>query len=633
MLTVFDFFLVTLALLLGAFGFIRRRSLWRQGGAETRPGDWKGLIGYLVGQKRIVRKKGSGTAHLVLFWGVVIPLGIILLAQFDFSIPGPVAQLLSFFLDLLGIALLVGTFWFLFRRLNQPDYSLSFQTALPLLLLLIIAITGFLAEGTRLRIVPGGDLWASPLGWLVSLGMPDSPWFLQVVIRFHLLTVLILIALIPFTSLRHLAAAPLNVYFHSRQGPGQLYPLSLEKGDLGAQTVHDFSWKQLMDAEACVACNRCQQNCPAFLSGKPLSPQKVIQKILGQMEQAVHRKRAEDQSGPPLLAQDISEEEIWSCTTCLACIEQCPIFIQPLRQIMDLRRYQVLGRGLVPPEARPAIRNLELFGDVQGKGRAYRSEWAFNLGLSPMSARGLSPEVLFWVGCYGSFHPRYQKVARALVEIMKVGQVRFGFLEKEEFCCGDPARRLGEEALFAELARKNIQRLNHYPVKKIVTLCPHCLNTLKNEYPPLGGKFQVFHASELVKELIDRQRIKLKYPLRKKAVFHDPCYLGRANQQYQSPREILSAVPDIEVQELPRNRENGFCCGGGGGHMWLHETRGRPINQLRAEEIMVSGVELVGTACPYCLVMLEDGVLSQEKNPPPQVRDVIEIVAASLERN
>jgi Fe-S oxidoreductase len=633
MLTAFDFFLVTLTLLLGAFGLIRRRSLWKQGRDETRPGDWKGLSGYLFGQKRIVRKRGPGTAHLVLFWGLIIPLGIILLAQFDFALPRPVAQGISFILDLLGMALLAGTFWFLFRRLNDPDYPLSLKTALPLLLLLIIAITGFLAEGTRLRIVPGEDLWASPGGWLVSLGMPDSPLFLQLVIRFHLLTVLALIALAPFTSFRHLVAAPLNVYFRSRQGQGQFYPLSLEKGDLGAQRVQDFSWKQLLEAEACLACNRCQQHCPAFLAGKPLSPQKVIQKILGQMEQAVHQKKMDDPSGPPLLGQVISAEEIWSCTTCLACLEHCPVFIEPLRQIMDLRRYQVLGKGRLPQEARPAVRNLELFGDVQGQGRAYRSEWALNLGLSPMSAKDLPPEVLFWVGCYGSFHPRYQQVARALVEIMKAGQVRFGFLGKEEFCCGDPARRLGEEALFVDLARKNIQRLNHYSVEKIVTLCPHCLNTLKNEYPPLGGKFQVVHASELVKELMDQQRVRLKYPLRKKAAFHDPCYLGRANQQFQAPREILSAVPDIELQELPRNRENGFCCGGGGGHMWLHETSGRPINQLRAEEIIETGVELVGTACPYCLIMLEDGVHSQEEKPPPQVRDVIEIVAASLETN
>ena len=573
-------------------------------------------------------------AHLFLFWGFVIPLIAIILAQFNFSLPRPVAQLTSLFLDLLGAALLAGTLWFLFRRINHPDFPISWRTALPLVLLLIILVTGFLAEGTRLRIVPTIDSWASPFGWLVSCVVPDSPIFLQIIIRLHLMTVLALIALLPFISLRHLWAAPLNIYYRSRRDPGELYPLALEEGALGAERIQDFSWKQLLDAEACVSCNRCQQSCPAYLAGKPLSPQKVIQKIFGQMEALSHQKKGGADPDLPLLSQVISDEEIWACTTCMACLEQCPLFIQPLREIMDLRRFRVLGQGLLPKEARPVVRNLELFGDVQGKGMAYRSEWAMNLGLSPMSAtmsaNVLKPEVLFWVGCFGSFHPRTQVVARALVEIMKAGKVPFGFLEKEEFCCGDPARRLGEEALFNDLAKKNISRLRHYRVEKIVTLCPHCLNTLKNEYPRLGGKFQVLHAVELVRDLIMQKRIMLKYPLKKKVTLHDPCYLSRANQKVQSLRETLWAVPEITCQELPRNRENGLCCGGGGGHMWLHETTGRPINQLRSEEILNTGVDLVATACPYCLTMLEDGVRSQDSKTPPVIRDVIEIVAASL---
>lgn len=576
-----------------------------------------------------MRKKPSGPAHLFLFWGFVLPLIVIILAQFNFSMPRPVAQCISLFLDLLGAALLAGTLWFLFRRINHPDFPISFRTAIPLVLLLIILITGFLAEGTRIGIDPG-DFWTSPFGWLVSFGVPDSPFFLQIIIRLHLMTVLALIALVPFTSLRHLWAAPLNVYYRSQQDPGELYPLPLEKEALGAKRIHDFSWKQLLDAEACVSCNRCQQNCPAFLAGKPLSPQRVIQSIFTQMEAVAQSKKGWADPDLPLLNQAISDEEIWACTTCMACLEQCPVFIQPLREIMDLRRYRVLGQGRLPKEARPVIRNLELFGDVQGKGRAYRSDWAMNLSLSPMSAKGFKPEVLFWVGCFGAFHPRTQAVAKALVDIMQAGQVRFGFLEKEEFCCGDPARRLGEEALFNDLAQKNISRLQHYGVEKIVTLCPHCLNTLKNEYPRLGGEFQVLHAAELVRDLIMQKRIMLKYPLKKKVALHDPCYLSRANQKLQPLRETLWAVPDIVYQELPRNRENGLCCGGGGGHMWLHETVGRPINQLRAEEILNTGVELVATACPYCLTMLEDGVRSQAIKTPPVIQDVIEIVAASL---
>lgn len=624
MLTAFDFFIVTLSLLMCAFGLIRRFSFWKNGSEETRSGDLTGLLTYLFAHKRILKKKDSGLAHVFLFWGFIIPLLIIILAQFNFSFPRPIAQGLSFSLDLLGAALLGGTVWFLTRRLNHPDFPLSFRSAIPLVLLLIIVITGFLAEGTRLRIVPIHDVWTSPIGWLVSFGMPDSPVFLQLLIRLHLFLVLLLIALLPFTSLKHVIVAPINVYYHSRKDAGQLTPLVLEQGALGAGTVREFSWKQLLDAEACVSCLRCQQHCPAYLSGKPLSPKKVMQKILDQME-ANSRKGA-----LPLLSQVITEEEIWACTTCLACLEQCPVFIQPLREIMDLRRHLVLGQGLLPKEARPIIRNLELYGDVQGKGRSYRSEWALNQGITPLSAKGVTPEWLFWVGCFGSFHPRYQTVARALVEILKTGKVSFGFLGKEELCCGDPARRLGKEDLFLELVGKNIQLLQKYGIKKIVTLCPHCLNTLKNEYPQSGGHFQVLHATELVRDLIARNKITLKFPLKKKVALHDPCYLSRANQGLEPLRKVLRAIPGIGVQELPRNRENSLCCGGGGGHMWLHEESGRPINHLRSQEIIETGVDQIVTACPYCLTMVEDGVGSQNTPNPPQVRDVMEVIAASL---
>lgn len=620
MLTAFDSGLVILTFVICLWAMLRRYLLWKQGRPERLSGDLRGLIEYLLGHKRIMKRKGSGSVHLFLFWGVCLPLGTILLTQFPFSLPLLASQGLSLFLDFLGGALLVGTTWFLVRRVNHPDFPISFRSALPLMLLLMIVITGFLAEGTRLRIVPTQDVWPSPIGWMVSFGMPDSPFFLQLMIRLHLFMVLVLIALMPFTSLRHLWVAPINVYYRRRQDAGQMVPLSLEQGALGAEKVRDFSWKQLLEAEACVSCRRCQQHCPAYLSGKPLSPQKVMQKILGQMEKS---------QGRPL-GEVISKEEIWSCTTCLACLEQCPIFIQPLREIMDLRRYQVLGQGLLPKEARPVIRNLELYGDVQGKGRSYRSEWALHQGVRPLSAKGLTPEWLFWVGCFGSFHPRYQAVARALMEILKAGQVSFGFLGKEERCCGDPARRLGKEDLFLELAEKNIQVLENYGIKKIVTLCPHCQNTLKNEYPQSGGNFQILHATELLRDLIAQDKITLKYPLQKKVAFHDPCYLSRANQGPETIRRVLGTIPGMVYQELPRNRENSLCCGGGGGQMWLHHGSGRPLNHLRSQEIIETGVELLATACPYCLIMLEDGVGSQEIKTPPPVRDITEIIAASI---
>jgi Fe-S oxidoreductase len=299
-------------------------------------------------------------------------------------------------------------------------------------------------------------------------------------------------------------------------------------------------------------------------------------------------------------------------------------------KIVDIRRYQVLGRGLLPAEAMPMIRNLEIYGDVNGKGIAHKGDWALNLDVPRISDEGLNPKILLWVGCSGAFHPKYQEVTRAMVKILKAGGVSFGILGKEELCCGDAARRLGDEEVFLDLALKNISSFNKYHINKIVTVCPHGFNTLKNEYPALGGNFEVMHAIEFVLRLIEQKKISLKYPVDKRMAIHDPCYLGRVNHIYEPLREVSRSVPGIDLKELERNRENAFCCGGGGGRMWLHEKIGQNINNLRAEEIGESGVELVGTACPFCLTMLEDGISSLEMEKPPRVMDIIEIVASSL---
>jgi len=496
--------------------------------------------------------------------------------------------------------------------------------------LLGILLTGFLAEGARLSIIHPHFAWSSPAGWLFSIFSPNSPVFMQIMIRLHFYIVLFFIAALPFTFMRHLGSATLNVYYRKKDPRGKLRPISLQEGPLGANRVQDFSWKQLLDSEACVSCGRCEENCPAFISGKPLSPRKVIQEILKQMEAVNHGRMNPDDPSFPLLQDVITANEIWSCTTCMACVEQCPVFAEPVDKIIDMRRYQVLGRGLLPAEARPMIRDLEIYGDVNRKGAAHRDDWALNLSVPHISDEGLNPEILLWVGCSGAFHPRYQETTRAMVKILKAGGVRFGILGKEELCCGDPARRLGNEEVFLDLALKNIASLKKYHVDKIVTLCPHGFNTLKNEYPAIGGNFDVIHATEFVMGLIEQEKVILKYPVTRKMAIHDPCYLGRANNIYEPLRYLSNAVPGINLKELKRNRENAFCCGGGGGRMWLHENIGRNINNIRAEEISKSGVELVGTACPYCLTMLEDGINFLEMEKPPKVMDIIEIVASSL---
>ena len=630
MFTAFDPLLIAAAFLIMLAGFARRWSFWQMGLEERRSGDLAGLMGYLLGHKRILRNRYTGTAHLMVFWGLAIPVLIVVLAQFRFVMPDILAKILSLLLDVLGSAVFVGTLFFLAKRIKSRDPGTPKRTVFPLVVLLIILLTGFLASGARISIIHPGFSWLSPVGWLVSLVLPNSPLFMQFMIRIHFFLVLFFIAILPFTFMSHIAAAPLNVYYRKKGPRGEMKPVSLEKGIIGAGTVLDLTWKQLLDAESCVSCGRCEENCPASASGKPLSPRKVMGDILTQMEDV--RRRGIDPINPsfPVLEDAITYDEMWACTTCMACVEQCPIFIDPMDKILDMRQYQVLGRGLLPTEARSMIRNLEIFGDVNGKGLAHRGDWALNLGVPHISDEGLNPEILLWVGCSGAFHPKNQETTRAMIRILRAGGINFGILGKEERCCGDAARRLGNEEGFLDLAVKNIASFNKYHIKKIVTLCPHGFNTLKNEYPALGGNFEVMHSIEFVLRLIEQKKISLKYPVEKRMAIHDPCYLGRVNQIYEPLRAVGSSVPGVDLKELKRNRANAFCCGGGGGRMWLHENIGQNINNLRAQEIQESGVELVGTACPFCLTMLEDGISALEMEKPPRVMDIIEIVASSL---
>jgi len=625
-ITAFDILLIGAVILIMLAGFAWRRMLWRKGREENRSGDLTGLAGYLIGQQLILKRRFAGVAHLFLFWGIVVFLLVIILAQFPMIIPATAARILSLGLEILGAVMLAGIIFFIIRR-RQFKYisadKISPQKVLfPIIILMIILITGFLAAGTRMSIVPSDKLWVSPIGWGLSNILPGSPLLMQIMIRCHFLAVLLFLACLPFTFMRHLAAGTLNVYYRRKGNRGKLRVADLDDGYVGAKTVDDFTWKQLLDVEACVSCGRCAENCPALISGKPLSPRKIVQDISWQMEQA--------RSNGSWLADAISGEEIWSCTTCMACVEHCPIFVEPLDKIIDIRRYQVLGCGNLPPEAKTMIRDLEIFGDVQGKGVAHRTDWALGREVSLLFDRNRATDILLWIGCSGAFHPRYRETSRSMVKLLHAGGVDFAILGKHELCCGDPARRLGEERLFQELARKNIKRFNQYRFQKIVTLCPHCFNTLKNEYPDFGGEYQVMHATEFVLDLIKAKRITPKYPVGQALSVHDPCYLGRINQIFEPIRDVCRAVPGIEIRELPRNREYGFCCGGGGGRMWLHESLGRHINQIRAEEAAKAGAELVGTACPYCLTMLEDGIAALEREKPPKVMDVVEIVASSL---
>lgn len=627
LITAFDLLGIGVALSIMGVGLARRWRFWRMKKPAAVPADWGGLWTYLSGHRDILRRPSVGMAHLAAFWGVILPLALILLAQFGGAIPGVPARLLSVIQDLTGAVLLAGVIYFLIRRMGLREADGPRGTLFPAALLLIIVVSGFLAEGARLNLLGTAPAWASPVGSVVSLATPASPLFMQLMIRVHFFAVLLLITAVPFTFMRHAAAAPLNVLYRKKGPRAALTPVDLDAGETGANMATDFSWKQLLDAEACVACGRCAENCPATISGKPLSPRKVMGEICRQVEIAACGCRNHE---TPRLDAALSDDEIWACTTCMACVEHCPVFAEPLDKIVDMRRHRVMGEARLPSEARPMIRNLELYGDIQGKGAAHRADWAMHRDVPHIAEAGTNAEVLLWVGCSGAFHPRNQETGRALFKIFRAAGVAFGTLGREEVCCGDPARRLGTEDLYRNLAARNIALFERYGVRKIVTLCPHCLTTLKNDYADQGFRAEVVHATAFVMDLIRKQRLTLKYPVADTMTIHDACYLGRYNQVYEPPRELCKAVPNTRLLELPRNRESGFCCGGGGGRMWLHENIGKNINVLRSEEIAEHPVDVIGTSCPYCLVMLDDGVKSLELEKTPKVMDIIDIVADSL---
>jgi len=627
-----ELLMVVLALGVIVVGLSRRWHLPGLDATAEGKADWPGLLTAVLGQRKILVRPLVGLAHLCLVWGFIIYILIVIIAQTPVSLPPIGAFITSLVLDVVGLLMLAATLFFLVRRIirlrKNIDARPPRRTLLPLGLLLIVLLSGFLAEATRLNILDSQPLLAAPVGRVFSAIAPDAPQFMQAMIRVHFVFVVLFLITLPFTFMRHLGATAFNLLYREKSPVDLPRPLSLTSGPLGAATVADLSPAQRREVEACVSCGRCDEQCPALISGKPLAPRLIMGKIVDQI--ATWPRHAANALQPANLEDTISDDEIWACTTCMACVAHCPVSIRPMDKVLEMRRSRVLDQGTLPGEALTAIRNLELFGDVNGKGAAHKSDWAMNCDVPLITDLSDPPEVLLWVGCSGAFHPEYQETARCLVKLLRAGQVNFAILGHEELCCGDPARKLGDEALFLDLAHNNIQLLQNQAVKRIVTLCPHCFNTLGHDYAQLGLKGEVQHAAQLVDQLIDQGRIQLKYPYPKSVALHDPCYLGRYNGIYAPLRRVLNTVPGATIMEAPRNRDKGFCCGGGGGRMWLHESLGEKINHLRAKEFMDINVDTIATACPYCLTMMTDGVGAIEAEKKPEVVDIIKLAADAL---
>jgi Fe-S oxidoreductase/nitrate reductase gamma subunit len=630
-----------------AYGIYRRVRGWRRGKPENRfdqPARRLAHVAkYAILQLRTWRKLYPGIMHAMIFWGFIV-LAIattVVMLDYDFGIPIMHGYFYlvfqSFITDVFGALAIIGIGMAMLRRWGVRPRELVYTREASLILVVILAIlvSGFLVEGWR--IAATADPWGtwSPFGNLVARATGNlmseatmrnahwATWWL------HMALVFGFIAWAPYTKMVHVLTSTLNIY------TARLAPIgaNLRKVDfdseekLGIHSLAGFTWKDLLDFDACTECGRCTAACPAHRVGKELSPRDIILDL-----QRMARAENADFAQPYLgAAPALSVEAMWECTTCGACVEACPVSIEQMPKIVDTRRFLVMEEADFPETMQQALTSVETRAHPF-RGTAFsRVDWAQGLPIATI-AEARDAEVLLWVGCGGALVERNQKIVRSLAQLLTKAGVKFAILGREEKCTGDPARRIGNEFLFQQMAEDNIATLDRYQTKTIVTSCPHCFNTLRNEYPQFGGNYEVFHHSEYLARLVNDGKLTVEMPTDKKITFHDPCYLGRHNGVYDAPRELVQLSSSYAPIEMAQSRSNGFCCGGGGGMSFVDEPADKRVNQERARQVLETDAEIVAVGCPFCTTMLEDGINARRGDREIQVMDVAELLWQAVER-
>lgn len=647
----------------------------------------KNLLFIGIGQTKILRDPIAGAMHASVFWGfVVLTIGTAeiilggLFPGFDYSrvLPSPIYSLYTLSQELFALLVLVAVCALLYRRIVikparlQGDKVHSGDAILILGMIAVLMLSLISLGAFDFALHPAGATIFRPLSFALShplgglstgaleTGRAVSWWT-------HALLILVFLNYLPYSKHLHVLTSLPNTYLSNTSGPGVIGAMrymDLEAEDVeqfGASDVTQLRWKNLLDGYSCTECGRCTAVCPANFTGKVLSPRKIIvntrQRLMelaplatgdfGEFEHphldAGEGDDARDQGadiatvqsvlGNTLLDNYITEEELWACTSCRACIQECPVSIDHLDVINDMRRNLVLTESRFPPEIQPVFESMERNGSPWAFNPGDRAKWAEGLEIPTMAEmveRGERPEVLFWVGCMGSFDDRAKKIAVAFSRVLQAANVQFAILGQEEKCNGDPARRMGNEYLYQMLARDNIETLDKYGVTTIVTNCPHCFHQIGNEYPQLGGNYDVIHHSTYIERLLEGDRLPLNGEGKQLTIaYHDSCYLGRYNDVYEAPRDTLKrALPMVTLVEPERTRSRGLCCGAGGGRMWMEETVGKRINVERTEELLATGADALAVACPFCMTMIRDGVTAKDSEVP--VYDISEVVAQQL---